>query len=94
MDLDKIIIILEKDGWRTSKDFLEHNEEYLQALIDETEKQLTLTDVVKSLPTDEEIYSEGCSYVRKIEQPNRQPLITLRRTFKAGAEFVKKQLYN
>ena len=38
--------------------------------------------------------SEGCSYVRKIEQPNRQPLITLRRTFKAGAEFVKKQLYN
>ena len=57
-------------------------------------EQLTLTDVVKSLPTDEEIYSEGCSYVRKIEQPNRQPLITLRRTFKAGAEFVKKQLYN
>jgi|SRR5690606_35615205 len=55
-------------------------------------EQLRIGGVLKSLPTDEEIYSEGCNYVRKIEQPNRQPIITLRRTFKAGAEFVKKQL--
>ena len=68
-----------------------------QDLVDEIvqiygREQLSIHGVVKSLPTDEEIYSEGCNYVRKIEQPNRQLLITLRRTFKAGAEFVKKQL--
>ena len=55
-------------------------------------KALTIPDVVKSLPSNEEIYSKGCDYVRRIEQPNRQPLITLRRTFKAGADFVKKEL--
>jgi len=57
-------------------------------------KQCDIHGVVKSLPTDEEIYSEGCKYVREIEQPNRQPLITLRQIFKAGAMFVKKQLDN
>jgi len=66
----------------------------MQRLVDKYVEQLSIPRVVKSLPTDEEIYSEGCNYVRKIEQPNRQPLITLRRTFKAGAEFVKKQLDN
>lgn len=55
-------------------------------------KQLIIPVVVKSLPTDEEIYSKGFQYVREIEQPNRQLLITLRQTFKAGAMFVKKQL--
>ena len=70
-----------------------YTEEIESALVHHA-KALSIDSVVKSLPTDEEIYSEGCKYVRKIEQPNRQPIITLRRTFKAGAEFVKKQLDN
>lgn len=57
-------------------------------------KNIKVIPCCETLPTDEEIYSEGCKYVREIEQPNRQPLITLRRTFKAGATFVKKQLDN
>ena len=55
------------------------------------QRVFVLSNVVKSLPTDEQIYSKASEYVRKIKQPNRQPLITLRRTFKAGAMFVKSQ---
>jgi hypothetical protein len=67
----------------------------IEALLKEIEtEQLRLHVVVKSLPTDDEIYSEGCKYVRKIEQPNRQPLITLRQTFKAGAMFVRNNIDN
>ena len=39
MNLDKLIITLEKKGWKVSKEFLENNEEYLQDLVNEAEKQ-------------------------------------------------------
>ena len=46
MDLDKIIIALEKQGWKVDKDFLEKNEEYLQDFANEAKKQaLSLLDV-------------------------------------------------
>lgn len=76
---------------KNRSELTENGIELLNELIS-LKEQLRIGSVIKSLPTDEEIYSEGCEYVRKIEQPNRQPLITLRRTFKAGAMFVKKQL--
>jgi len=39
MNLDKLIITLEKKGWEVSKKFLKNNEEYLQDLVNEAEKQ-------------------------------------------------------
>jgi hypothetical protein len=45
MDLDKVLIKLEKQGWKLEKHFLEVNENFLQDLVDETEKQLILSGV-------------------------------------------------
>lgn len=70
------------------------DEKELQTFFNELKQTILVTRCCETLPTDDEIYSEGCKYVRKIEQPNRQPLITLRQTFKAGAIFVKKRLDN
>ena len=52
MDLDKILISLEKQGWKLEKDFLDNNENFLQDLVDETEKQLTIHSVVDTLVCD------------------------------------------
>ena len=43
MNLYRILIELEKQGWKLESDFLDHHENFLQDLVDETEKQLTLT---------------------------------------------------
>jgi hypothetical protein len=56
MDLDKVLIKLEKQGWKLEKHFLEVNENFLQDLVDETEKQLNLSVVV---PSDCNFYMSG-----------------------------------
>lgn len=43
MDLDKILIKLEKQGWKLEKDFLDKNQNFLQDLVDETEKAINYT---------------------------------------------------
>ena len=43
MDLDKIRIKLEKQGWKLEKYFLENNQNFLQDLVDETEKAINYT---------------------------------------------------
>ena len=43
MDLDKILIKLEKKGWKLEKDFLEINQEFLQDLVDETKEAINYT---------------------------------------------------
>lgn len=54
MNLNKIIISLEKQGWKADKNFLEKNEEYLQDFANETEKQaLSLFDVSNRLFNEE-----------------------------------------
>jgi hypothetical protein len=40
MDLYKITEKLESKGWDLNNDFLDNNEDFLQALIDETEKAI------------------------------------------------------
>ena len=96
MNKTEIRKIVEKDllEFFDAKTLLSNNQILMELCIDSTLKAINYSQCCTTLPTDEEIYSEGCDYVRKIEQPNRQPIITLRRTFKAGAEFVKKQLDN
>ena len=48
MDLDKILIKLEKQGWKLEKDFLDNNQNFLQDLVDETEKAINYTLCCKS----------------------------------------------
>ena len=48
MNLDKILIKLEKQGWKLEKDFLDKNQNFLQDLVDETEKAINYTRCCKS----------------------------------------------
>jgi hypothetical protein len=48
MDLDKILIKLEKQGWKLEKDFLDNNQNFLQDLVDETEKAINFIQCCKS----------------------------------------------
>ena len=48
MDLDKILIKLEKQGWKLEKDFLDKNQNFLQDLVDETEKAINYTRCCES----------------------------------------------
>ena len=42
MELDIIIKELRKDNWLTGISFIQDNRDFLQAIVDETEKQLTI----------------------------------------------------
>lgn len=50
MDLDKVLINLGKQGWKLEKGFLDENQNFLQDLVDETEKLLN---------TQKEIFCKG-----------------------------------
>jgi hypothetical protein len=49
MKLDAVVKELRKDNWLTGITFIEDNRDFLQALVDETEKQLTTPIVRKSV---------------------------------------------
>lgn len=55
--------------------------------LDELE-QLRIGGVVKSLPTDEEIYSEASKYARQIKNPHNMTNIKLRQAYKNGAKLI------
>jgi hypothetical protein len=46
MKLDAVVKELRKDNWLTGITFIEDNRDFLQALVDETEKQLIIPFVV------------------------------------------------
>ena len=66
----------------------------LEAYIDILEKQLTLTDVVKSLPTKEEINlaANECSDINEIICEDEYWVIAKNDGFKEGADFVINKL--
>jgi hypothetical protein len=49
MKLDTVVKELRKDNWLTGITFIEDHRDFLQALVDETEKQLTIPDVIGSV---------------------------------------------
>jgi hypothetical protein len=52
------------------------------------EEQCTINGVVKSLPTDDEIYSEASKYARLIKNPHNMTNIKLRQAYKNGAKLI------
>ena len=66
----------------------------LEAYIDILEKQLTLTDVVKSLPTKEEINlaANECSDINEIICEDEYWVIAKNDGFQEGADFVINKL--
>ena len=57
MDIDLILKELKKDGWWLENHFYNENKDFLQAIVNETEKQLALCNVSCSLPSKEELFS-------------------------------------
>jgi hypothetical protein len=57
MDLYKITEKLESKGWDLNNDFLSNNEDFLQALIDETERAISVT---RSCKSDRELLRSSC----------------------------------
>lgn len=67
-------------------------EEVLQDFIKDHKKAINFTRCCETLPSKEEVYSSACEYVRNVQNPNRNIIITLRQAFKNGAEFIKNKL--
>ena len=68
MNLDKILIKLEKQGWKLEKDFLDKNQNFLQDLVDETEKAINYTRCCTTLPTEEEMTLEKIKTFKRIDE--------------------------
>ena len=56
------------------------------------EEQLRLCGVGVTLPSDDEVYDKACEFVRDIDYPLNQTKIKMRKCFKAGANFISKEV--
>lgn len=73
MDLYKITEKLESKGWDLNNDFLSNNEDFLQALIDETEKAISVTCCCCKLKEDKEYtFTLDVSNQEKTEELSKQ----------------------
>lgn len=90
MKLDTVLKELRKDNWLTGITFIEDNRDFLQALVDETEKQLSLNAVGCSLPSKEEIKQEANKYsnIDGIICEDERWVIDRNEAFIDGADFV------
>jgi hypothetical protein len=59
MKLDTVVKELRKDNWLTGITFIEENRDFLQALVDETEKQLILSGVSHQRKLLLQAYKDG-----------------------------------
>ena len=75
-----------------SKDLVEPLNTLSEA-ISEVENS-SLYSVVKSLPTDDEVYNKACDYARNVKYPLNSTNIKLRQAFANGADLIKNHLKN